>query len=179
MSQEQDPAAFWRGWTKPEGPRGAGGPSEAGPAMPWHPLVAPAVAVWSQALAQAPGPEALEEWKRRLDEGLAAWSAALEKAMATEAFAGMLGRTLDRWLAQQGGVRRHAESAAELALGALGLPSRAQVAELASAQADLEDHLAAVEQRLEGLVRRLEDLFTALAERERATGPEARRAEGR
>lgn len=182
MSEEQSPAAVFDWWTKQwrdtaeSWARGAGGPQSAA-GIPWHPLIAPAISVWSQALAQAPGPEALEEWKRRLDESIAAWSAALEKAMATDGFAETLGKTLDRWLTQQSGARKQAEQASEFALSALGLPSRSQLSELASGQSEIEDHFAAIDQRLDGVARRLEDLFAALAERDRRGGDQASREE--
>lgn len=179
MSQEESPAAPFDWWTRQfresaeSWARGLAAAPRAEAGMPWHALIAPAIGVWSQAVAQAPGPEALDEWKRRLDESIAAWSAALEKAMATEVFVETLGRTLDRWLAQQSGATSQTQHATDLALSALGLPSRAQVSELAQGQGEIEERLAGVEDRLAGMARRLEDLFAALAERERHPSPGA------
>src|SRR5438552_12358421 len=111
-----------------EGP-GRGAPD---PAAFWRPLMDQGVAAWSRIMSQGPAsPELLTQWKQFLDQWIEAWSKALGQAMGTEAFAQALGKYLDQWLATQGPARKAGEQAMESILQSLGLPSRAQVTDVA------------------------------------------------
>ena len=96
-------------------------------------------------------PRVLAQWKGFLDDWIAAWSRALEKAMGTEAFAEALGKTLDQFLTIQGKARQAAERSGKAAIDAVGLPSREQVVGLSRQMMDLEDRLEALEDRIEGV----------------------------
>ena len=110
-------------------------------------------------------PETLAQWKRFLDDWIAAWSRGLEKAMGTEAFAEALGKTLDQFLTIQGKARQAAERSGKAAIDAVGLPSREQVVGLSRQMMDLEDRLETLEDKLEGVrdSPRLVDLGDRLA----------------
>ena len=112
-------------------------------------------------------PQLLAQWKRFLDDWIAAWSQALERAMGTEAFAEALGKTLDQFLTVQGKAREAVERSGKAAIDAVGLPSREQVVGLSRQLMDLEDRLEGLEDKLEGLgdnprVTGLEDRVGAL-----------------
>ncbi len=94
-------------------------------------------------------PQVLAQWKGFLDDWIAAWSGALEKAMGTEAFAEALGKTLDQFLTIQGKARQAAERSGKAAIDAVGLPSREQVVGLSRQMMDLEDRLEALEDKIE------------------------------
>ncbi len=102
-------------------------------------LMLPAMSLWYAAVADLSAPEVSEEWKRRLDDTIAAWSAAFERAMVTDAFAEVLSKTVERWLAQQASASTSTPPATE---------------------ADV----AALQQRLDELTERLDRLVTALAD---------------
>lgn len=138
------------------------------PSAFWRPLTEPVTAAWSALAAQGPvTPEVLARWKELLDQSIAAWSAALERAMGTEAFATALGAYVDRWLAHGAMVRTPAQQSMEGVLAALGVPSRAQLAAVVRAQAQIEELVAGVDERVRALSRQMDALFAALAERER------------
>ena len=96
-------------------------------------------------------PQLLAQWKRFLDDWIAAWSQALERAMGTEAFAEALGKTLDQFLTVQGKAREAVERSGKAAIDAVGLPSREQVVGLSRQLMDLEDRLEGLEDKIEGL----------------------------
>ena len=95
-------------------------------------------------------PQMLAQWKRFLDDWIAAWSQALERAMGTEAFAEALGKTLDQFLTVQGKAREAVERSGKAAIDAVGLPSREQVVGLSRQLMDLEDRLEGLEDKIEG-----------------------------
>ena len=99
-------------------------------------------------------PQVLAQWKKFLDDWIAAWSRALEQAMETEAFAEALGRTLDQFLTVQAKAREATERSGKAAIDALGLPSREQVVGLSRQMMDLEDRLEALEDKLDALGNR-------------------------
>ena len=96
-------------------------------------------------------PEVLAQWKRFLDDWLAAWSRALEQVMGTEAFAETLGKTLDQFLSVQARVRQATEHSTKAALESLGLPSREQVVGLSRQMMDLEDRIESLADQLDAL----------------------------
>ena len=121
-----DPAQFWRQFSN-------AGPFNASPFTGAGPI----------------DPEVLAQWKRFLDDWIAAWSRALEQAMGTEAFAEALGKTLDQFLTVQGKARQAVERSGKAAIDAVGLPSREQVVGLSRQMMELDDRLEAIEDRLE------------------------------
>ena len=123
-----DPAQFWRQFSN-FGPPGASPFPGAGPI----------------------DPEVLAQWKRFLDDWLAAWSRALEQVMGTEAFAEALGKTLDQFLSVQAKARQATESSTKAALESLGLPSREQVVGLSRQMMDLEDRIESLADQLDAL----------------------------
>jgi hypothetical protein len=130
-----DPAAFW-----------------------WKPMFEQGLAQWARLFAQTPvTPELMSQWKQFLDQSIEAWSKALSQAMSTEAFAQMMGKTLDQWLVTQAPAKRLADQAVEAGLQALNLPSRTQVAGVAKQIVELEERLDRLDDRLAALARRLDD----------------------
>ena len=66
-----------------------------------------ALEYWAQILARTPlTPDMLAESKRWLDQVIEAWSRALTEVMGSEAFAQLLGRSVDQWLAAQAPATR-------------------------------------------------------------------------
>ena len=96
-------------------------------------------------------PELLAQWKRFLDDWLAAWSRALEQVMGTEAFAEALGKTLDQFLSVQAKTREATERSTRAAIETLGLPSREQVIGLSRQMMDLEDRIESLADKLDAL----------------------------
>jgi hypothetical protein len=97
------------------------------------------------------------QWKQFLDQSIEAWSRALSQAMNTEAFAQMMGKTLEQWLAAQAPAKRLADQSVETVLQALNLASRAQVAGVAKQIVDLEERLDRLDDGLAALGRRLDE----------------------
>jgi hypothetical protein len=128
----------------------------ADPAAFWRPMFDQAVQTWARIFAQtSTTPDVMTQWKQFVDQSIEAWSKALGQVMGTEAFAQLLGRSLDQLLAAQAPIRKAAERSVEEGLQALGLPSRAQVAGVAGQVADLEDRIERLEDALRLLLRRL------------------------
>lgn len=123
-----DPAQFWRQFSN-FGPLGASPFPGTGPM----------------------DPEVLAQWKRFLDDWLAAWSRALEQVMGTEAFAEALGKTLDQFLNVQAKARQATEQATRAGIESLGLPTREQVVGLSRQMMDLEDRIESLADQLEAL----------------------------
>ncbi len=140
-------------WTKAM--TGAGSAGAADPAAFWKPLMDQGIAAWSQIMSQgAVPPDLMAQWKRFLDEWIEAWSKALGQAMGTEAFAQALGKYLDQWLVSQGPVRKAGEQSMETMLQSLGLPSRAQVTDVARQLVELEERLERLEDGIAALLGR-------------------------
>src|SRR5215510_12080417 len=124
----------------------------------WKPMFEQGLAQWARIFAQTPvTPELTAQWKQFLDQSIEAWSKALSQAMSTEAFAQLMGKTLDQWLVSQAPGKRMAEQSVETALQALNLPSRTQVAGVAKQIAELEDRLDRLDDAMGALGRRLEE----------------------
>lgn len=123
-----DPTQFWRQFSN-FGPLGASPFAGTGPV----------------------DPDVLAQWKRFLDDWLAAWSRALEQVMGTEAFAEALGKTLDQYLSVQAKARQATEQATKTAIESLGLPSREQVVGLSRQMMDLEDRIESLADQLDAL----------------------------
>jgi hypothetical protein len=123
----------------------------------WKPMFEQGLAQWARIFAQTPvTPELTTQWKQFLDQSIEAWSTALSQAMSTEAFAQMMGKTLDQWLVNQAPAKRLAEQSVESALQAFNLPSRTQVTAVAKQIVELEERLDRLEDGIAGLARRLD-----------------------
>ncbi len=124
----------------------------------WKPMFEQGLAQWARIFAQTPvSPELTTQWKQFLDQSIEAWSKALSQAMSTEAFAQMMGKTLDQWLATQAPAKRLADQSVDAALQALNLASRSQVAGVAKQIAELEERLDRLDDALAALARRLDE----------------------
>ncbi len=133
----------------------------------WRPAMEQAVKAWASLLAATPvTPDFLARWKQLTDQTIETWSRAFSQVMNTEAFAEMLGRTLDQVLSTASPVKRAAEPAVDNALKVIGLPSRAQVTSVATQLVDLDERIDRIEDGLSAIARRLEEMGRAL-ERER------------
>lgn len=155
------------------------------PAQFWRPCMDQGIAAWATLMAQGPvGPDLMAQWKSFLDQWIAAWSKALEQAMGTEAFARALGQHLDQWLALQAPVRQAATAMTETTLGAMGMPSRAEVLSISRRITEVDDRLEGLDDRLGAIISRLDALSAALTPRQnggRATraGPPGRTSRSR
>jgi hypothetical protein len=130
----------------------------------WKPMFEQGLGQWARIFAQTPvTPELSTQWKQFLDQSIEAWSKALSQAMSTEAFAQMMGKTLEQWLVSQGPVKRAAEQSVEAALQAFNLPSRTQVTAVAKQIVDLESRLDGLEDSIAALARRLEEALRPAA----------------
>jgi len=121
----------------------------------WRPVIDHGLQTWARLFSQTPvTPDLMGQWKQFLDQWVEAWSRVLGQAMGTDAFAQMMGRSLDQWLAAQGPARKASEQSLEATLGALNLPSRAQVTALAKQLIDLEERLERIEDAIAALGKR-------------------------
>lgn len=121
----------------------------------WRPILDHGLQTWARLFSQTPvTPDLMGQWKQFLEQWIEAWSRVLGQVMGTDAFAQMMGRSLDQWLAVQGPARKASEQSLESALGALNLPSRAQVTALAKQLIDLEERLERIEDAIGALGRR-------------------------
>jgi hypothetical protein len=124
----------------------------------WKPMFEQGLAQWARIFAQTPvTPELTGQWKQFLDQSIEAWSKALSQAMSTEAFAEMMGKTLDQWLANQAPAKRLADQSVEAALQTFNLPSRSQVTGVAKQIAEVDERLERLEEAIAALARRLEE----------------------
>jgi hypothetical protein len=131
----------------------------------WKPAMEHALQTWARIFATTPvTPDLMTQWKQFLDQSIEAWSKALSEAMNTEAFAQMMGKTLDQWLTGQAPAKRASDQSIEATLQALNVPSRTQVAAVAKQIADLEVRLDGLDDTLAALARRLEVLLAPARE---------------
>ena len=120
-----------------------------------RPILDHGLQTWARLFSQTPvTPDLMGQWKQFLDQWIEAWSRVLGQVMGTEAFAQMMGRSLDQWLTVQGPARKAAEQSLESALGALNLPSRAQVTALAKQLVELDERLERIEDAIDALGKR-------------------------
>jgi polyhydroxyalkanoic acid synthase PhaR subunit len=112
-------------------------------------------------------PDPLKFWRDLYGQNEASWSKVIEQGMGTEAFAQMIGQTLDAYVSFQKALRESLNRYLET----MNLPSRDDVgrlgAQLVALEAkidgvdekldDLHDRLKARDGRLEELIRRLHE----------------------
>jgi hypothetical protein len=126
----------------------------------WKPMFEQGLAQWARIFAQTPvTPDLTAQWKQFLDQSIEAWSKALSQAMSTEAFAQMMGTTLDQWLVSQAPGKRLAEQSVEAALQTFNLPSRTQVTAVAKQLVELDERLDRLEDGIAALGRRLDEVL--------------------
>jgi len=134
-------------------------PAATDPTAFWKPLVDQWVQAWSAGFARTPvTPDVMGQWKQFVDHSIDAWSRALGQAMNTEAFAQMLGRYLDQWLAASAPVRKASDQAVDSALQTLNLASRTQLTAVARQLVEIDERVERVEEKLSAVLRRLDDL---------------------
>lgn len=140
----------------------------------WRPVVEQWVQAWARVFAQTPmSPEAVAQWKQFLDESIEAWSRALGQAMNTEAFAQMLGRYLDQWLAAYGPAKKLADQSLEAALQTLNIASRSQLTAVARQIVELDERVERLEDGVNAVLRRLDEVARGMAGTPSDVGPRA------
>ncbi len=132
----------------------------------WRPIVQQSFDTWAKLLAQGPiGPDLLTQWKQLADQTIETWSRILGQVMGTEAFAQLMGRTLDAWLVPVGPVKRVLDPATENAVKALGLASRTQLTSVATQIVDLEERIEHLEDGVSAVLRRLDQVLKVVSKR--------------
>ncbi|MFN3477267.1 MAG: hypothetical protein ACK4Z6_06915 [Candidatus Methylomirabilales bacterium] len=142
----------------------------------WRPFFDQGMVLLRQMMAQGATPEILQLWKQALDQGIEAWSKALEEAMATEGFAAALGKYLDQYLSAVGPAQKDLKQNSEAYLRTIGLPSRTQIAEMASQLFWLESRIEALEAKIEKVLAGLASLEAAF--KKAGSGGKEERPEG-
>jgi hypothetical protein len=139
-------------WGKLFAPPAAAAPPD--PMAFWRPLVEQWVQASARAFAQAPmSPDVLTQWKQFLDQSIDAWSRSLGQVMHTEAFAQLLGRYLDQWLATTAPARKAAEGGIDQALETLNLASRSQLTAVARQIVELEERVERIEEAVTAVLK--------------------------
>jgi Poly(R)-hydroxyalkanoic acid synthase subunit (PHA_synth_III_E) len=130
----------------------------ADPLAFWRPVLTQGMEQWARMFAQTPvTPDLTAQWKQFVDQWIEAWSRVLNQSMHTEAFAQLMGRSLEGWLAAQAPVKKAGEQAMEQAVTALNLASRSQLTAVAKQIVELEERLERVEEGVQAILRRLGD----------------------
>jgi hypothetical protein len=146
-------------------------PGAADPAALWRPFLDQGFQHWARVFAQTPvTPDLMAQWKQFLDQSIEAWSRALGQAMNTDAFAQMLGRTLDQILVTQSPLKKAADQQIETGLQTMNLPSRTQVTALAKQVVDVDERVERLEDAIAAVMRRLDQVARLLSDREAAPG---------
>jgi polyhydroxyalkanoate synthesis regulator phasin len=123
----------------------------------WRPVLNNGLEQWARMFAQTPAsPELSAQWKQFLDQWIEAWSRVLGQAMNTEAFASLMGKSLESMLAAQGPLKKQGEQAIEQAITTLNLASRSQLTAVAKQIIELEERLERVEDGVQAVLKRLD-----------------------
>jgi hypothetical protein len=123
----------------------------------WRPVLNQGLENWARMFAQTPAsPDLTAQWKQFLDQWIEAWSRVLGQSMNTEAFARMMGRSLEQMLAAQAPVKKAGEQALDQMLMNLNLASRTQLTGVAKQIVELEERLERVEDGVQAILRRLD-----------------------
>jgi hypothetical protein len=123
----------------------------------WRPVLNQGLENWARMFAQTPAsPDLAAQWKQFLDQWIEAWSRVLGQSMNTEAFAQMMGRSLEQTLAAQAPVKKAGEQALDQMLMNLNLASRTQLTGVAKQIVELEERLERVEDGVQAILRRLD-----------------------
>jgi len=123
----------------------------------WRPVLNQGLEQWARMFAQTPAsPDLVTQWKQFLDQWIEAWSRVLGSAMNTDAFAQLMGRSLESMLAAQAPAKKAGEQAIEQAVTTLNLASRTQLTAVAKQIVELEERLERVEDGVQAILRRLD-----------------------
>jgi Poly(R)-hydroxyalkanoic acid synthase subunit (PHA_synth_III_E) len=123
----------------------------------WRPVLNQGLENWARMFAQTPAsPDLTAQWKQFLDQWIEAWSRVLGQSMNTDAFARMMGRSLEQMLAAQAPVKKAGEQALDQMLMNLNLASRTQLTGVAKQIVELEERLERVEDGVQAILRRLD-----------------------
>ena len=123
----------------------------------WRPVLNNGLEQWARLFAQTPvSPDLVSQWKQFLDQWIEAWSRVLGQAMTTDAFAQMMGKSLEGMLAAQAPFKKQGEQAIEQAVTALNLASRTQLTAVAKQIVELEERLERVEDGVQAILKRLD-----------------------
>jgi len=159
----EDLFALWRkqmeasteAWSKAVEQMASQGQAPMSPPDPtvfWRQFTDPGASTWASFQSAGPvDPDVLRQWKRFLDDWVAAWTKALEQAMGTDAFGEALGKTLDQFLTLQDKTQEAVQGSSKATLDALGLPSKDQIIGLSRQLMDLEDRLESLEDQIGAL----------------------------
>src|ERR1044072_8998270 len=91
----------------------------------WRPVLNQGLEQWARMFAQTPAtPDLSAQWKQFLDQWIEAWSRVLGPAMNTDAFAKLMGQSLENMLAAQAPLKKQGEQAIEQAVTTLNRASR-------------------------------------------------------
>jgi hypothetical protein len=123
----------------------------------WRPVLNQGLEQWARMFAQTPvTPDLMSQWKQFLDQWIEAWSRVLGQAMNTDAFAQLMGKSLESMLAAQAPAKKAGEQALEQTLTGLNLASRSQLTAVAKQIVELEERLERVEDGVQAILRRLD-----------------------
>jgi hypothetical protein len=123
----------------------------------WRPVLNQGLEQWARMFAQTPvSPDLAAQWKQFLDQWIEAWSRVLGQAMNTDAFAKLMGQSLESMLAAQAPLKKAGDQALEQALTTLNLASRSQLTAVAKQIVELEERLERVEDGVQAVLRRLD-----------------------
>jgi hypothetical protein len=123
----------------------------------WRPVLNSGLEQWARMFSQTPAsPDLFSQWKQFLDQWIEAWSRVLGQAMTTDAFAQMMGKSLDTMLAAQAPMKKQGEQAIEQALTTLNVASRTQLTAVAKQIVELEERLERVEDGVQAILKRLD-----------------------
>jgi len=123
----------------------------------WRPVLNNGLEQWARLFAQTPvSPDLVSQWKQFLDQWIEAWSRVLGQAMTTDAFAQMMGKSLEGMLAAQAPFKKQGEQAIDQAVTALNLASRTQLTAVAKQIVELEERLERVEDGVQAILKRLD-----------------------
>jgi hypothetical protein len=123
----------------------------------WRPVLNNGLEQWARLFAQTPvSPDLVSQWKQFLDQWIEAWSRVLGQAMTTDAFAQMMGKSLESMLAAQAPLKKQGEQAIEQAVTTLNLASRTQLTAVAKQIVELEERLERVEDGVQAILKRLD-----------------------
>ena len=130
----------------------------------WRPILDQGLQNWARLFAQGPAsPDLLSQWKQFLDQWIEAWSRVLGQAMNTEAFAQLMGRSLDQVLSTQGPLKKATEQSVDTALQMLNLASRSQLTGVAKQIVELEERVERVEDGIAAVLKKLDEVARAMA----------------
>jgi poly(hydroxyalkanoate) synthase III subunit E len=152
--------------------------NQAAPAAPppdpmgfWKPVLNQGLEQWARLFAQTPAsPDLMTQWKQFLDQWIEAWSRVLGQAMNTDAFAQLMGKSLDQFLSAQGPVKKATEQAVDTALQTLNLASRSQLTGVARQIVELEERVERIEDGLTAVLKKLDDIARVVASTSPAGG---------